>query len=289
MAFDETEQMQPVLGQDFVLHPCLMVLSGTSTGNTYRLLPGVSVIGRAPDCDIVLNDRGISRRHAELTLTTEGRVRLCDLGSTNGTFVDTEPVNKERILEGGERITLGSEVKLKFDYWAPSEEQLLESAIRDALTGALNRRYFDQRLSEECALSRRHGKPLACAFIDADHFKSVNDRYGHGVGDEVLKELVRRVDELKRQEDTLARYGGEEFVLLLPSTDLEGAHRLMERVRSRVAEAPILAGELAVEVTVSVGVAEFRERDEELVEQADKALYKAKEQGRNRVVLETDL
>lgn len=288
MSQEETEQIGAFPAEDLTLHPCVMVLSGDSTGRTFRLDKTTSVIGRGDDADIVLKDRGISRQHAKFTVAPDGQVIFSDLGSTNGSFLGTKRIDSTR-LTGGERLQLGASVKLKFDFRDPEEEQLLEGAARDPLTGALNRGYFDQRLQEACAKSKRYGSTLACAFIDADHFKLFNDNHGHAAGDEVLKELVRRVSALKRQEDTFARYGGEEFVLLLPETSGPGAQQLMERVRRAVGDRPFSvdtpSGPKELRVTVSIGVSakcgDFLAN--ELVEEADQALYQAKAEGRNQV------
>ncbi len=170
-----------------------------------------------------------------------------------------------------------------------NREHLVVSGLTDALTGLHNRRYLERRLSEEIARSRRYGHPLSCLFIDADHFKLVNDLHGHSAGDQVLRELSLRVRECLRASDVATRFGGEEFALLLPQTDLVEALKLAERIRHRVQQNPIPAGngnELAI--TISIGVSELKEADQEdagerLISSADAALYQAKQQGRNRV------
>jgi len=170
-----------------------------------------------------------------------------------------------------------------------NREHLVVSGLTDALTGLHNRRYLERRLSEEIARSRRYGHPLSCLFIDADHFKLVNDLHGHSAGDQVLRELSLRVRECLRASDVATRFGGEEFALLLPQTDLVEALKLAERIRQRVQRNAIQTGngnELAV--TISIGVSELKEADQKdagdrLISSADAALYQAKRQGRNRV------
>ena len=291
MSQEETEQISTLPTEDSALNPFVLVLSGDSTGRLYRLESTTTIVGRAEDADIVLTDRGISRQHAKFTLTPDRQVILSDLDSTNGTFLGTDKIRSCQLF-GGERLRFGATVKMKFDYRDPSEEQLIEGVARDPLTGALNRSYFEQRFKEACAKAKRHKSPLSCAFIDADHFKQVNDNNGHAAGDEVLKELVRRVTAMKRQEDTFCRFGGEEFVLLLPDTDQEGALHLMERIRARIADSPFqveAAGRrYRLPITVSIGVSCSSGSDtfeqDQLLEAADQALYRAKEGGRNQVL-----
>ncbi len=170
-----------------------------------------------------------------------------------------------------------------------NREHLVISGLTDALTGLHNRRYLERRLGEEVARARRYGHPLSCLFIDADHFKRVNDLYGHGIGDLVLREISLRVKACLRASDVATRFGGEEFALLLPQTDAREAHHLAERIRSQVAARPVDAGDGAeIEVSVSIGVSELgsatsEEPGRQLLDAADQALYQAKKRGRNRV------
>ncbi|MEJ7730753.1 MAG: sensor domain-containing diguanylate cyclase [Polyangiaceae bacterium] len=167
-------------------------------------------------------------------------------------------------------------------------ERLQEMASRDALTGMHNRRHFVEHAQRELALWRRHRHPLTVALIDADHFKKVNDTHGHATGDEVLRDLATVVREQLRSTDLSARYGGEEFVLLLPSTDAAGAVVLAERIRSAIAARAVVHETGEVSYTVSIGVAEASDclgSVEALVHAADQALYRAKAEGRNRVIL----
>jgi two-component system cell cycle response regulator len=175
-----------------------------------------------------------------------------------------------------------------------SNEMLKYIGLTDALTGVYNRRYIDRRLLEEIARARRQSYRVSCIYIDVDHFKQVNDRFGHQAGDDVLREVASRIKAELRMSDALGRFGGEEFVVLLIDADLESASMVAHRIRASVADQPFLLqdGE-ALPVTVSIGVATLEdfEREhaietvaQELVAQADQALYEAKQQGRNRVV-----
>ncbi|GLS04784.1 GGDEF domain-containing protein [Chitiniphilus shinanonensis] len=169
-------------------------------------------------------------------------------------------------------------------------KQLEAAAYRDALTGVLNRRALDERLPLEIQEAHEQGYPLSVAVLDFDHFKHVNDRFSHLIGDKVLQAGVARAQETLRDGDLLYRYGGEEFVLVLPHTNAIGALHVAERVRSRVAEHDwdsIVAG---LSVTISVGVAMLSDDDqvEDIVGRADAALYQAKQGGRNRVFMQSE-
>lgn len=175
-----------------------------------------------------------------------------------------------------------------------SNEMLKYIGLTDALTGVYNRRYMDRRLTEEIARARRQSYSLSCIYIDVDHFKQVNDTYGHQAGDDVLREVAARIKAELRMSDALGRFGGEEFVALLIDADLESASLVAQRIRASVAGQSFLLGEgQGLEVTVSIGVAALDGVDREqaveevaqlLVAQADQALYQAKENGRNQVV-----
>jgi diguanylate cyclase (GGDEF)-like protein len=162
-------------------------------------------------------------------------------------------------------------------------------SITDALTGIANRRHFEWRLSEEVERARRYKYPLSALLLDLDHFKQVNDNYGHQIGDTVLQQVAQRLKNSLRRTDFLARYGGEEFVVLAPQTPAERAIILGERLRQVIAESPItVADDLQIRITLSVGIAVFpdhAQNESELIGAADAALYKAKQMGRNRVCM----
>lgn len=174
---------------------------------------------------------------------------------------------------------------------ATNMERIQLLGLTDTLTGANNRRYFDQRLEEEIELSRRNHQPLGCLMIDIDHFKSINDRFGHQTGDETIKHVAQLARAELRGSDVLARYGGEEFVALLIRTDATVANDVAERIRKSVAKHRFttIDGE-AFPLTVSAGVSTTANfaggalSGEDLVAFADKALYDAKQKGRNRVI-----
>lgn len=170
--------------------------------------------------------------------------------------------------------------------------RLLRSGFTDVLTGWFNRRYLQVRLNEEIARARRHRLPLCCLFLDIDHFKRVNDEYGHHAGDVVLAECAHCIEAVVRSSDVAARYGGEEFVILLPETGADDALALAERVRGAVADRTMAVGKQNLKVTVSIGVAralpyardgDVKTLGEALIRRADLAMYAAKSAGRNQV------
>ncbi|NEX93872.1 PleD family two-component system response regulator [Caulobacter sp. 17J65-9] len=166
-------------------------------------------------------------------------------------------------------------------------DRSLELAVTDPLTGLHNRRYMDSQLTALLRRAAKGGEPVAALIIDIDHFKGVNDAYGHDVGDEVLSEFAVRLATNVRAIDLPCRYGGEEFVVVMPDTRLEDAHHIAERIRTQVAGSPfrVADGRELLSVTISIGVASGQgESPESLLRRADAALYEAKTAGRNRVI-----
>jgi len=171
-----------------------------------------------------------------------------------------------------------------------TNKRLEEQSTIDALTGVKNRKFFNQRYSAEQLLSRRQQTPLSLLMVDADHFKQVNDNYGHIAGDQVLIEICKRAaNMLKRPNDNVCRYGGEEFAILLPNTDSLGAVKVAEAICQEIAKTPISADSQQLKVTVSIGVSttivDPALDPDTLLAAADKALYQAKEAGRNQVAI----
>jgi diguanylate cyclase (GGDEF)-like protein len=167
-------------------------------------------------------------------------------------------------------------------------EKLREYADRDGLTGIANRRFFEARLADEFARWQRYGGELSMLLFDLDYFKHINDQFGHVAGDVVLREIAQRVAGLVRKQDVFGRFGGEEFALLMPCTTLADAMGVAEKIRRTIADTPIEAQGTVVSVTASVGAAAARPGAasyEDMVNDADEALYLAKNQGRNRAVV----
>jgi len=178
---------------------------------------------------------------------------------------------------------------------ATNHERLKRVGLTDSLTGVNNRRFFDQRLLEEVGRAQRSKEPLTCLFMDVDHFKRVNDEHGHQTGDQVLRVVAGLIREQLRGSDVLGRYGGEEFAALLVNASADAAMEIAERIRAVIAAYPFKTLEdKTLAATISIGVATWLHSDEEadlellandLVDRADQAVYTAKNQGRNQVVL----
>jgi two-component system, cell cycle response regulator len=269
----------------------LVVLAGASVGEMYKVEGDKTVIGRGQKAQVRLLDDGISREHAQVVV--EGnRIYLEDLGSTNGTFCNGLKVDR-RELADGDKILVGSTTILKFTYHDNLDEifqkQMYESALRDGLTKAFNKKYFTDRLESELTFALRHQSPLVLVMFDIDHFKKVNDTYGHQAGDLVLSELSTLLTAALRAEDVFARYGGEEFAVICRGTDLTQASIVGERMRKAVETHRFTFEGTHIPVTISVGIAGLPDaavKDAtDLVARADKALYQSKHGGRNRVTI----
>jgi two-component system, cell cycle response regulator len=271
----------------------LTVLAGPQPGRLIPLADGELTIGRTDESMIALDDDSLSRRHARL-FRAHRRYFVEDLGSTNGTFVEGVRIAEPTPLEDGMRIQIGARTVMRFAMRDVAEveatRRIYEATVRDRLTGVFNRHFLDERLLSEISYAQRHKTTLTVLFIDADHFKRVNDTYGHGTGDEVLKQIANVLSRIIRTEDVVARYGGEEFVVVVRGIAAVGVLAVAERLRTGVEELQIRVEGKRLPVTVSIGVATqspetHYEGVPELLAAADAALYRAKESGRNRVVL----
>ena len=169
------------------------------------------------------------------------------------------------------------------------EKELHQQATTDPLTGILNRRAFFEKANQEVARSQRYLKTLSILMLDIDHFKLINDNFGHHNGDKVLRRFAQEAKKPLRTNDYISRVGGEEFAITLPETDLASANKIAERVRHIVQELKIPIDQHLIDLTVSIGVAEYDPEETDIhptLQRADQALYRAKEAGRNRVLLE---
>jgi diguanylate cyclase (GGDEF)-like protein len=282
------------LGDPAARSACLVLYSGAEPGQRFALPEGTLSMGRAPDCQVLLDNPAISRRHAELQVQG-AEVRLRDLGSVNGSWVNEQRLRENTVLlADGDMLRLG-EVVLKF-FQRESIDALLHDRIYrmatvDAGTEVFTRRYVMDTLAREIRRARRGGGTLSVLGIDLDHFKSVNDRWGHNAGDQVLREAAATAHATLRSTDVLGRTGGEEFLAVLPDTGLTEARALAERVRAAIAARPVVltqpdGREVQHAQTASIGVATLTPalltlRD--LLGAADARLYEAKHAGRNRV------
>ena len=195
----------------------------------------------------------------------------------------TKPFNAKELRA---RVRSGARIVQLHQQLVTAHEELREKSMRDPLTGLLTRGAFFEISDREFARARRTRTPLSIVMADIDHFKSINDRYGHPGGDEVLREVARRLHATFRKEDAVGRYGGEEFVVLAFGCEAPDAIALAERFRETVRRDRFIVGDTTVDVTTSVGVATGRSEDgvTRLLKAADEALYAAKKSGRNRVV-----
>jgi two-component system, cell cycle response regulator len=266
---------------------CLVVIYGPELGKRAALGHGTFEIGRSSKADLPIDQESISRHHARITFDGK-RHFIEDLGSTNGTFVNDR--NEKRCpLEDGDQIKLGRSI-LKYmsgdNIEANYHEEIYRLMTMDALTQTHNRRYFNEALEREFNRSVRYRRALSLVLFDIDHFKQINDTYGHVAGDSVLRQLAMVVKPRLREQDVLARVGGEEFAVLLPEVDLVGARVAGEKVRKLVEGARFLVDNKKFGCTVSVGITTFDAgiaSSGALYELADKNLYAAKNAGRNRV------
>lgn len=267
----------------------LFFLSGPLLGKLFPLNDGITIVGRAPDADIVVNDSRISRNHVQITVDGEN-VTIEDLGSTNGTFVNGQRV-KDFLLKGDDKIQISPATIFKFSLADEDEkiaiDELYELGVIDPLTNVYNKRYFIDRLKEEMSHSKRLSLDLSLLILDIDHFKEVNDTYGHLAGDYVLLTLAKILQSMTRHEDIVARYGGEEFAIVLRNTAEEGSTLLAERIRNTIAGTKFHFENKNIALSVSIGIASFNSKIEfntyeDLVGAADRCLYYSKEHGRNR-------
>jgi two-component system cell cycle response regulator len=270
----------------------LTLLTGLHAGQLKAVDGVTTIIGRASDADLVVDEMGVSRHHARIARTPAGGFYVEDLKSTNGTFVGAARVGVA-LLHRGDVLQLGPHLRVRFAIVDAVEEslyrQLYESSVRDPLTNAFNRKYFVARLLAEIARARRAEGDVAVLMIDVDSLKSVNDSFGHLAGDRALCAVAARILRVLRVEDVLARYGGDEFVVLAAGAGNFDAERLAERVRRAVEGLHLSARGHEVRITTSIGVASLSElaaADEPvatLLAMADSRMYGAKESGRNKV------
>jgi len=215
------------------------------------------------------------------------------IGSFNFGSVDAERFTRDKSADFLNHLAMTTAVCLENCF---SLESLRQQSLIDVLTQVYNRRSFDIELDRELARAARNGQVLSCLFMDIDHFKKVNDTYGHQSGDECLRVVAQQVKELLRKTDVFARYGGEEFVALMPEESLDKAQQVAERIRETIAETGVKAENGKIfQVTLSIGVSSqrfsqqdvktLREQGEALISKADHAMYEAKRSGRNKVCL----
>jgi two-component system, cell cycle response regulator len=267
---------------------CMVVLYGGELGRRTELPQHGITIGRDDDNAIHVELHTMSRRHARL-FVADGKHHIEDLGSTNGTFVNEQELSCPTQLRNGDLVRCGGAV-FKFidggNVEALYHEEIYRLTITDGLTQVANKRHFVDFLEREIVRAARHGRPLSLVIFDVDHFKLLNDEFGHLAGDRVLQGLAALVNKEVRRDELLARYGGEEFAVVLPETSVDSAALFCERIRADIESATFDYDDEPLHVTISLGATALEPTDtlETLVARADANQYKAKEAGRNRVV-----
>jgi diguanylate cyclase (GGDEF)-like protein len=288
--FDRTDLGQGSSQQE-QKHSLLVCIQGLEVGKPFELVLTETIVGRTPSAGLVLANSQISRQHAKI-LWMNGHHVLEDLNSANGTFVGGVRITRQR-LNAGDIVQFGSSFAFRYSIMDDTEkslmEQLYQSSVLDALTGAYNREYFNSVLSTELKQSKTTSSALSLLLLDIDHFKKINDTYGHPAGDAVLIELVERLRLRLRPSDVLCRYGGEEFAVILRATELDDAVHLAERFRRAVCKQKFAHANQCFAVTVSIGCASLAccgddSTAEALTAAADRRLYTGKKTGRDRVV-----
>ncbi|MEM7449266.1 MAG: GGDEF domain-containing protein [Myxococcota bacterium] len=273
----------------------LTVLAGPVSDAVYMMTDEEMVLGRGTEASCRIDDSGLSRRHAKIR-KVQDRFIIEDLGSTNGTWVGGRRLRGSQVLQDGDRIQMGRNTLLRFHLHDVVEQRaamrVWESSVKDPLTRLYNRRHLDERLQSEFSYAKRHATPLAVLLLDVDHFKNVNDTFGHPAGDAVLRVVGKALERMLRAEDLVARYGGEEFCVLARGIDPRNAAIVADRCRRTVEQLSLPWESQEIRVTTSVGFAIWTITTpysdvSSMLAAADEALYAAKSAGRNRAVAAT--
>lgn len=273
--------------------PILRIARGVENGRHFLLTDQKSfTLGRSSECSLMIPDASCSRKHAEVFVATSGQIFVRDLGSTNGTCVNGNKIKTPVELMENDLILVGDNTEFIFERiredQARAQVEIFYKATRDSLTGIYNRRFFEDTLKRDIETRNNDGSGLGLIIFDVDHFKKVNDGYGHPAGDAVLKEIGRRIPSVIRGEDIFSRIGGEEFALVLKTSDPQTVQMMAERLRSLIQSKPISAEGKELPITISVGSCFHKGADpmsfERFYKLTDEALYEAKNSGRNRCI-----
>ena len=248
-------------------------------------------LGRAVESSIFIDDPSVSRQHAKI-IKSGSDILITDLGSSNKTAINNNPLTpgQPHRLKDNDQIKMGNLI-FKFleqgNIEAAGIQQLAEKAEKDALTGIYTKGALLGKAPEFIKRSDFLTEPLSLIAFDLDHFKKVNDTYGHAAGDYVLKELCKVVLKLIRQQDYFARYGGEEFVIAIVGSQPKNSDEVAERIRATVAAHSFVYDDKKIPVTISLGLAHRRANEnwESLYKRADEASYASKQGGRNKVTI----
>jgi two-component system cell cycle response regulator len=269
--------------------PALIIINGPDTGKVHPLMKSTNFIGRDYNAEIIINDPAVSRKHV-LIEVDQSNVCCIDLQSKNGTFVNFRRINKS-ILKEGDKIRVGYTL-LRFSYQDSMDQRFQDDIYRmitfDELTSLYNYKYMLYQLDILIERAQRDDA-FSILFADIDHFKKVNDKYGHLSGSKVLSELGQVLLSNTRSTDIACRYGGEEFVIILPDTPIKKSLFVGEKLRKVIENHRFSSryNEL-IKISISIGLAGYDssiKSSKDLIERADTAMYKAKQLGRNRVEL----
>jgi len=276
---------------------CLVIIRGANAGDRILLNKDEITIGRTTNMDLCLEQAGVSRIHAVVQRVNEQQCMLIDNNSTNGTLVNSKAIQKV-LLKDQDVITIGDS-RLKFissdNPEQPYYDEIYRNIHMDRVLGIFNKQHLLTKLDEEIRRCRRYDNELSLILFDVDHFKRFNDTYGHLAGDRALVQLAGLVKQNIRDTDILCRYGGEEFAIIMPHTNLQQAYVVAEHTRALVAKIPVNHDNIRIAITISLGIASFKADStrpytkELMIAQADKALYQAKQNGRNKAVLSSSL
>jgi diguanylate cyclase (GGDEF)-like protein len=279
----------------FTRRPALLVQRGPTIGDWHLFADGRPeiIVGRGDEAAFQLRDASVSRAHAAFRIPEGGGVTVEDLGSTNGTRLNSKNIEGAMSLEDGDLVRVG-DVVLRFRLMDAADVAFqrdistqVRNARKDAITGLFSRRYLDEQLPQLVKGHRRNKQPISLLMLDLDHFKRVNDDFGHQVGDTVLAEVAKAVQGAIRNADSAVRYGGEEFCIILPGTRRPEGQTVAERVRAAIEAIDFSDTQPGLKVTGSLGVATLADHEDirEWLQRADIALFTAKHAGRNRVEL----
>ena len=285
------------LGKEQLAMPVITMLEGEEAGRSWTLGDKPVVFGRDLACDVALADAKSSRKHARIQWMNPTapddipEVWLEDLASTNGTWVNGRRVEEPVRIYERDKVLIGSTLfcyALHIDEELEQLRRMVQRATTDSLTALHNSEVFERVLRREFERARRYARPLSLLYVNLDHFAEVNDLHGNRVGDLVLRQVGRILRDNLRLCDLSARVGGDEFAVLLPETGVEGALVVAERLRRNVHEFPMMLGHDPVQISASVGVAGLDgsySHPDTYLDAASRAAYRAKELGRNRVML----
>lgn len=263
-------------------------------GKIFTFYKDSILIGRNKYSDIYINDENISNDHCEIKVIKNDenkidQIILKDLLSTNGTYVNGKLISN-KVLKSGDKIKIG-ETTLRFNYNDKLEEKyhlkLFNIATSDSLTKLHNKRYTIGELENQYKIAKRNNRIFSLIMFDIDDFKIINDKYGHIAGDEFLKNVASHINKHIREQDFAGRFGGDEFLIILPETEIEGAVILANRIREKIEKSETVYRDHKIKTTISGGISQFSfsyNNIGELLEITDKALYKAKKLGKNKVI-----